>query len=1069
MDETLSLIQGKQYKSRKFQKESFTNIANTIANNTTNPNITLSTAKTTSIATSAPIESNQVSTDPDTQEAFDLQTKMEDLLNRLKQAHTDQASFTDKFTNSTDSSKNKYLNNNVHFTSVNKYGYVTNQSELKMYNDANNNAIYNKNKGKHGCPNNEPIEINVSFPLQPKLGQSIELETGIFVVLGLPITKVGESCGFEGRNVYVNKLITNTTATYQGCYKDQPDFRTMTFIGESPPSGISITNGTFYYPDISGLKPPYKYITKNEVWGWTIGEAILINNADDWGVIQPYPGGNQAVILRNRSYLYQSILLVPGTYVLRLWYAKRPDAEANTINIYCTSTPIKNVDTTTEPTIDSIKAEDTVDVWTPRNVNITIETSGHYNIGFYGMLNKDTAITNISIVRNTFVSEGTYTYDMCKQEAINSGNQYFALQDVDKEKKTGYCAVANNRIWPTWFGESKIPESTTAIWSSKTNIDPNIPGSGGKYAKFNMSGSFCVYGSDDAQIYNTPYTPPKNSSGNATPSNYIGCYVDGGDRRMGLQDRGKQKYNYDTCQDLAENVKYFGLQNSSTGLNAQCGLSDDLNKTTSYRKASNCTQLDNGLWSGGGYSNAVYSTDGSGKYYLVLQDDGNMCVYRGKDSNDYQESIWCSMTNKQQQDPNPDRTAAKGKFGRNYITNDEDDQILEVGEFIGSHDGSTFLIMQDDGNLVLYSTKLVLNCPIIDNINYQDIYGGGIEANALYKLDEVAFPANMGKYGYVNGGSRVSEYPTDMITVGYNTITNAYMSGGNGLTSWINGTATDAKTACDANPECGQVITMNQQPTYFLTQSGKYNNNSNSYTSYVKSKTLDTTKINSSCNSQDPIPIDTIQWEHYLKGLPMTPDTKCSITKLESLQNKTIDDLKIQLSDVSSQLVEKLNKIEVKHNSMNTQMDTGGKQIRIDVKKYKENAQKILSYSKMPTKKRSNPQQNNTPANTNTNTLEGYENAYINNIVADSNINSTQGVYSYIIWSVIATVTVIITIELFTNERNTPLWKLVFLSVIIVIMNSLFCEYALLVNILIVIMFVVRKKFKLMSKENNNV
>jgi hypothetical protein len=40
-------------------------------------------------------------------------------------------------------------------------------------------------------------------------------------------------------------------------------------------------------------------------------------------------------------------------------------------------------------------------------------------------------------------------------------------------------------------------------------------------------------------------------------------------------------------------------------------------------------------------------------------------------------------------------------------------------------------------------------------LNYQDIYGGGVGANALYKLDEVAFPANMGKYGYVNGNETV--------------------------------------------------------------------------------------------------------------------------------------------------------------------------------------------------------------------------------------------------------------------------------------------------------------------------
>lgn len=283
MDESLSLNQGKQYKSRKFQteyqKESFTNITNTIANNTTNPNITLSTANatfiTTSIATPAPVESNQVSTDPDTQEAFDLQAKMEDLLNRLQKAQTDQASFTDKFVNSTSSTTNKYLNNNVRFSNENRYGYVTNQSELKMYPEINDNYIYKANQGKHGCPVNEPIEISIPFPSQPKLGQSIELETGIFVVLGLPITKVGESCGFEGRNVYVDKLITNTTATYQGCYADNNgSWTTMSFIGGSPPKGAYINNGNFdQHPNIE----TYKYISNSsDIPGWNVN-AVLIN------------------------------------------------------------------------------------------------------------------------------------------------------------------------------------------------------------------------------------------------------------------------------------------------------------------------------------------------------------------------------------------------------------------------------------------------------------------------------------------------------------------------------------------------------------------------------------------------------------------------------------------------------------------------------------------------------------------------------------------------------------------------------------------------------------------------
>ena len=371
--------------------------------------------------------------------------------------------------------------------------------------------------------------------------------------------------------------------------------------------------------------------------------------------------------------------------------------------------------------------------------------------------------------------------------------------------------------------------------------------------------------------------------------------------------------------------------------------------------------------------------------------------------------------------------------------------------------------METTGNLVLYTTKLVTNCSIIDSIKYQDIYGGGIGANALYKLDEVAFPGNMGKNGYVNGGSRVSEFPADMMTFEYsepiqNKIgRNVQMIPGY---TWTDGTIEDAKTACDNESKCNIILTHTSMPGKYLIAKGSTTDlsDANAFTSILKTNTVDKTQINSTCNKQSPIGIDTIQWEHYLKGLPMTTDTKCSIGKLESLKSKTIEDLNAQLTEESSKLIDKLNKIEDKNNQMNSRLDQGGKQIRIDVKKYKENAQKILTYSKSMN------------GRIKANTLEGYtNNDNTDNIVSDSNIVSTQGIYSYIIWSVIATFTVIITIELFTNERNTPLWKLVFLSVIIIITNGLFREYALLVNILIVLMFVIMKKFKLMAKENNNV
>ena len=1059
--EPFSLTQGKYFITNKSYKESFTmpNIRNNInisasasatPNSTTpdpaTPDPAIPDSATTDSATPDSATTDPATTD-DTQEAVDLQAKMEDLLTRLQKAQTDEASFTTKFStsvNANDTNTNTYLNKNIHFSNVDRYGYVTNQSELKMY---TSNDLFEKNKGKHGCPT-DFIEAGFSFPTDPapKLGQSIETDiSSVFVALGLPITRLGESCGYEGQNVYVNKLITNTTATYQGCYTNN----STTFIGGDPPVAETfITNNNFSQSQIAN--DSYKYLSWDTITvpGWNFN-CFLVNNSSAWGYPTPYPNGNQCASIQMTQELWSDWMsFSPGvTYTISFDACGRNccdgSGEANPINVGVEYTTFYSF---TPP----------VNKWTKYSTTFTVDSQGSKRLSFKGTWtasDRSTAIQNVSINKGASSnSGGTYTYDMCKQAAIDNGYHYFGLQNVNTETKTGYCSVGNDAVGVSQKGTSFAVNKIIPLWDTKTN------GSGQTVSLTNQ-GTLSVYDSAGTSIYNTD-----NST--AQPSNYLGCYGDSGARAMPYLQSGNQVYDLTKCQQKATDngaAPYFGLQNSTSGTNAQCWLSSWIDGIRKYGKATNCTKLSDGTYSGGGWSNAIYSLDPSSFYYLILQDDGNMCIYRGSGPNDYQGTIWCSMTTGKQQKPNPAMTAEKSKYGKNWISSGS---TLSAGEFVGSTDGSIYLIMQGDGNLVLYTSSVGENCSIIDSINYQDIYGGGIGANALYKLDKVAFPGNMGKNGYVNGGSRLSEYPADMMTFEYsepiqNKIgRNVQMIPGY---NWTDGTIDDATTACNNEPTCNTILTHTSMPGKYLIAKGSTTDltDANGYTSILKTNTVDKTQINSTCNKQSPIGIDTIQWEHYLKGLPMTKDTKCSIGKLESLKGKTIADLKSQLTDVSSKLIDKLNKIEDKNNKMNAQMDVGGKQIRIDVKKYKENAQKILTYSKSMNPRRKNDSQ----------TLEGFNvlNNNIDYMVSDSNIVSTQGIYSYIIWSVIATVTVIITIELFTNERNTPLWKLVFLSVIIIIMNGLFREYALLVNILIVLMFVIMKKFKLMAKENNNV
>jgi hypothetical protein len=68
--------------------------------------------------------------------------------------------------------------------------------------------------------------------------------------------------------------------------------------------------------------------------------------------------------------------------------------------------------------------------------------------------------------------------------------------------------------------------------------------------------------------------------------------------------------SYDQClqQAKTKNQKYFGLQYAVNPPVAQCFLSNDLNSTTKYGKASNCRNI-NSVQYGMAWSNAVYNVE----------------------------------------------------------------------------------------------------------------------------------------------------------------------------------------------------------------------------------------------------------------------------------------------------------------------------------------------------------------------------------------------------------------------------------------------------------------------------
>ena len=168
----------------------------------------------------------------------------------------------------------------------------------------------------------------------------------------------------------------------------------------------------------------------------------------------------------------------------------------------------------------------------------------------------------------------------------------------------------------------------------------------------------------------------------------------------------------------------------------------------------------------------------------------------------------------------------------------------------------------------------------------------------IYQINEWISSENMGKIGYVDDDTNLSEYPTSMITYTYTTndgIGNKII-GLPDIPGWQQNikTLADAQQIANTNPKCTQIVSVTMlgqgqgqgqgTQTWYQFYSGNsttfrttQNNNVQTYKTYIK-----TTNINSdtSC-SKKILNIDTDRWNNYtITGQQMNPSTKCGISNI---------------------------------------------------------------------------------------------------------------------------------------------------------------------------------------------
>jgi len=851
------------------------------------------------------------------------------------------------------SSSNPYLGKNINFGNGNIM-YVTQQGIAKWYPSAD---VMNNTAGQNGCPSSSQT-VNVNVPWSSSYENAgVTIPTKPNLLTGTPMVS-GQSCGNEGANVFVDTLLTDVSSSYVGCYQDNTNSPTMTFVGGAPTvSVVTVQNPIFSQPQLQS--DSYQYIESySTVPGWYFN-AVLINNSSAWGYPTPYPAGSQAACIQGTQNIAQNLYFNSGTYFLSFFACGRPGySGANTIDIFFyVESSDTSIFTFTPPTTS----------WQNYSVELNVPNNGNYYINFVGTINSQnnsTAIQDVEIYSSGDSTTGTYSYDQCKQTAIQNESKYFAIQNVNPSTGLGFCAVSNDEPSITQYGNSYVPTGQKMVWSSNTS------GQTGNSAILSITGSLSVINSSGQAVFNTP-----NST--AQPSNYLGCYGDSPNRAMTIYNNGAQSYNLNQCQQIAQQNGYslFGLQNSTSGSYAQCALSNDLAQASEYGPAGNCTKIPNGTWSGGGYSNALYNTNSPQSNYVLIVNDNGIYIQRGTSPSDYQGTIWQFTFSQDQQNSN--YVALNGIYGQNWITQG---QTLAAGNWIGSPNGYCALMMQADGNLALYTFSNQINCQKLSNGKM----AGGEAANALYSLSNVGVTANMGQMGYVDPNAELHVYSSNNMS-----LTNSYtqfnnMAANNPIQgeSFNNSTIDQCKSYCNGNPDC-YGFTFTENGGICMPQgAGMYPDGEYNYSEGVSTFVRNRQPTGQPAGIPDTTTnIDSVMYQNYVDGGAF--GNSYGLASLSETQKQQLNSIQNKLNGLAQDMTNWTNGFSNGTNVASNQMVQNVRGLGDYLTQLKSLNGKVTNFD-----------------------------TSVDNILNDSDITVLQNNYNYLFWSILAMGTIMVTMNI---------------------------------------------------------
>ena len=538
---------------------------------------------------------------------------------------------------------------------------------------------------------------------------------------------------------------------------------------------------------------------------------------------------------------------------------------------------------------------------------------------------------SVSSPSMTSVNNGNkiYNYESCQEAALNSGSSYFGLQGLDSNTNLSSCYISNDVSSAKKYGE--------ATTMCNSDSDGN------------------VYGNT---LVNAIY---ENPTGNTT---YVGTYGDAPSRAMPLVNGGSRTFTYESCKQQAVKTgsKYFGLQYFNSGNQlAQCTLSNDFTEASKYGKKYNYSTGKNGKKYGGGWSNAIYQVESDLSNYMGCYNDS-------ADS--------------------PAMTPVGNGSATYSFSSCKESATTSGSKYFalqGTAAGSSKCFVSND----LTSAKKYGEAkPCSKSLDDKSYGNNGI--NAIYQMNQLGDASVVGKMGYVDFNSQVTEFPDSMVAL--ETTYDKYDNYGTTSTSMYtlqNATYDSAVDKCNSNSSYyGFTLDLSTNVADFYGNTVMNPSNrvlQPNTTLYIRNKTIK--NLNDSCNKK-VTSIDSNQWKNYVKKSGyMSPSSTCDLSDAITSASKNSDKIQTQIISTAKRMVAILKNLNKQSVTINNTTGLNTNTIQANIQKYNDVIVQMGEFTDV--------RENN-----------------ISNIVKESDIIVLQENYGYMFWSILAIATVIITMNI---------------------------------------------------------